>query len=154
MAVVQVSDNDLAWQFDFGRRMSVSVFETLEKKCKSFHILWSFNSIFLYCFRGRTGRGMAQGGWFVQSLWRICWRSPRKHGVFVNIDPDPGSSCSETGRDSLPDLEEKKQTVPDSWRQRYICSTERVQRKSRFSSFFDVKATEWLPWIEWTNPAY
>lgn len=58
---------------------------------------------------------MAQGGGFVQSLRRGCRRSPRKHGLFIHTDPDPGGSRSETGRDCLPDLEEKNKQyqVPD-----------------------------------------
>lgn len=91
--------------------------------------------LFLFdLLRGRTGRRMAEGGRSVKSVWRELWRLPGKRGVFIHIDPNPESCGGKANRDCHTNHEEKKQTAPDSWCQRYLQATKWLKGKSEFLS--------------------
>lgn len=91
--------------------------------------------LFLFkLLRGRTGRRMAEGGRFVKFVWRELWWFPGKHGVFIHTDPNPESCSGKASRDCHTDHEEKKQTAPDSWCQRYLQATKWLKGKSEFLS--------------------
>lgn len=91
--------------------------------------------LFLFkLLRGRTGRRMAEGGRFVKPVWRELWRLPGKHGVLIHTDSNPESCSGKASRDCHTNHEEKKQTAPDSWCQRYLQATKWLKGKREFLS--------------------
>lgn len=100
--------------------------------------------------RGRTGRRMAEGGRSVKSVRRELWWLPGKRGVPVHTDPNPEGSGRKASRDCHANHEEKKQTAPNSWCQRYLPATRRLKGKSKFLSviLFDSGREERDMW-EW-----
>lgn len=86
----------------------------------------------LALLRGRTGRRMAEGSRSFKSVWWELWRLPGKRGVSVHTDPNPEGSGRKASRNCHTNHEEKKQTSPDSWCQRYLQAPEWLKGKSRF----------------------
>lgn len=104
--------------------------------------------LFLFnLLRGRAGRRMAEGGRSVKSVWRELWRLPGKHGVFIHTDPNPESCGGKASRDCNANHEEKKQTAPDSWCQRYLQATKWLKGKSEFLVLILAERREGHVWM-------